>query len=144
MVRIANGQEGEDGELDSSDEEDDTDPLWACPDAPKDPPDGFTYAACPVLESDQNCRELIGRKVFVAHDRTKSLEPDWSAETTAPWPAMPPSPPPPPPRPSPGNPLDHGPCQVCWHDQALWRLERVEEDGPDRQLRHQVQQEADG
>ena len=46
--------------------------------------------------------------------------------------------------PSQGNPLDHGPCQVCRHDQAVRRLKRVEEDGPGCQLPHQVQQEAAG
>lgn len=71
------GQEGEDGELDDSDEEDDTDPLWSCGDAPEEPPEGFTYAACPTLESDQQHRELVGRKVLVAHERTNSAEAGW-------------------------------------------------------------------
>ena len=77
MVRIPHGKKGEDGELDSSDEEDDTDPLWSCGDAPEDPPQGFTYATCPTLESDQDHRNLIGRKVLIAHERTKTLEPGW-------------------------------------------------------------------
>ena len=62
------GQWGEDGELDSSDEEDDTDPLWSCGDAPDDPPQGFAYATCPTLETDQDHRDLIGRKVLIAHN----------------------------------------------------------------------------
>ena len=43
----------------------------------EEPPEGFTYAACPTLESDQQLRELIGRKVLVAHERTKSTEAGW-------------------------------------------------------------------
>ena len=43
----------------------------------EDPPEGFTYAACPTLESEQQHRELIGRMVLVAHDRTKDLEANW-------------------------------------------------------------------
>ena len=31
----------------------------------------------PTLESDQQHRELIGRKVLVAHEATKSLDADW-------------------------------------------------------------------
>ena len=57
--------------------QDDTDPLWSCGDAPEEPPEGFTYAACPTLESDQQHRELIGRKVLVAHECTKSTEAGW-------------------------------------------------------------------
>ena len=68
--------EAEEGE-DSSDEEDDTDPYWFCGVAPEEPPVGFSYAACPPLETEQQCHELIGRKVLVAHNRTKTLEPNW-------------------------------------------------------------------
>ena len=46
-------------------------------DAPEDPPEGFTYAMCPTLESDQDHRALIGRKVLIAHERTKTLEAGW-------------------------------------------------------------------
>ena len=46
-------------------------------DAPEDPPEGYCYAACPVLESEQHHRDLIGRMVLVAHERTKTLEPGW-------------------------------------------------------------------
>ena len=56
-------EEAEEGE-DSSDEEDDTDPYWFCGEAPEEPPEGFTYAACPPLETEQQCHELIGRKVL--------------------------------------------------------------------------------
>lgn len=42
---------------------------------------GFTYSECPTLESDQQYRKLIGRKIFVAHDRTKSLQADWYVGT---------------------------------------------------------------
>ena len=69
MDRIVCGQEGKDGELEDSDEEDDTDPLWSCGDAPHEPPEGFTYALCPTLESDQQCRELIGRMVLACGAR---------------------------------------------------------------------------
>ena len=57
------GEEAEEGE-DSSDEEDDTDPYWSCPDAPEEPPEGFTYAACPPLETTADHLSLIGRKVL--------------------------------------------------------------------------------
>ena len=70
-------EEAEDGELDDSEEEDDTDPLWSCGDAPEDAPEGFSYAVCPTLESEQDHHKLIGRKVLVAHERTKSLDPGW-------------------------------------------------------------------
>ena len=43
-------------------------------DALVEPPEGFTYAACPTLEQH---RELIGRKVLVAHERKKNLEAGW-------------------------------------------------------------------
>ena len=32
---------------------------------------------CPPLTTPQSYRELIGRKVLVAHERTKTLEADW-------------------------------------------------------------------
>lgn len=32
---------------------------------------------CPTLESDQDHRNLIGRKVLIAHERKKTLEPGW-------------------------------------------------------------------
>ena len=75
------GQEGEDGKLDSSDDGDET-TRTRCRRAPRppkaeEPPEGFTYAACPTLESEQQHRELIGRMVLVAHDRTKDLEANW-------------------------------------------------------------------
>jgi len=59
------GEEAEEGE-DSSDEEDDTDPYWSCPDAPEEPPEGFTYAACPPLETAADNLSLIGRKVLTS------------------------------------------------------------------------------
>ena len=61
-------EEGEDG-MDSSDEEDDTaDDLWACGDAPEAPPPGYTYAVCPPLETEEQQRALVGRRVLVAHN----------------------------------------------------------------------------
>ena len=70
------GEEAEGGE-DSSDEEDDTDPYWSCGDAPEEPPEGFTYAACPPLDINVDCNSLIVRKVLIAHERTKTREPGW-------------------------------------------------------------------
>ena len=69
-------EEAEEGE-DSSDEEDDTDPYWSCGDAPDEPPEGFRYALCTLLASNQDHANPIGRKVLVAHERTKTLEPGW-------------------------------------------------------------------
>ena len=70
------GEEAEGGE-DSSDEEDDTDPYWSCPHAPEEPPEGFTYAPCPSLETHKEQSDLIGRRVLIAHERTKTLNPGW-------------------------------------------------------------------
>jgi hypothetical protein len=70
------GEEAEEGE-DESEEEDDTDPYWLCDDAPTEPPEGFVYAACPPLATSEDHSNLIGRKVLIAHERTKTLEPGW-------------------------------------------------------------------
>lgn len=61
-------EEAEDG-MEESDEEDDTaDQLWACGDAPDVPPPGYTYAQCPPLETEEQQRALVGRRVLVAHN----------------------------------------------------------------------------
>jgi hypothetical protein len=49
----------------------------SCGDAPEEPPEGFVYAPVPPITSDQDHRNLIGRKVLIAHERTKTLEPGW-------------------------------------------------------------------
>jgi hypothetical protein len=69
-------EEAEEGE-DSSDEEDDTDPYWLCEAAPEEPPEGFKYACCPPLATDEDHGNLVGRTVLIAHERTKTLEPGW-------------------------------------------------------------------
>ena len=77
VEQVEEGEEGgeEDDEADdgadSSEEEDDT-AVWACSDAPAQPPDGFAYAPCPPLDTEQQHRELIGRHVLVAHDSQKA------------------------------------------------------------------------
>ena len=38
---------------------------------------GFVYAPAPPLATEQDHRNLIGRKVLIAHERTKTLEPGW-------------------------------------------------------------------
>ena len=63
--------------MDDSDEEDDTDALWSCGDAPDEPPEGYAYSLCPPLETEQQHRDLIGRCVLIAHERTKSYEAGW-------------------------------------------------------------------
>jgi hypothetical protein len=45
--------------------------------APEEAPEGFRYATCPRLETDEDYRKLVGRKVLVAHERKKNLEPNW-------------------------------------------------------------------
>ena len=45
--------------------------------APETAPEGFTYATCPRLETEEDYRKLIGRKVLIAHERKKNLEPNW-------------------------------------------------------------------
>ena len=61
-------EEGEYGMENSDDEEDDTaDQLWACGEAPEAPPEGYRYASCPPLETDDEKRALVGRRVLVAH-----------------------------------------------------------------------------
>ena len=44
------------------------DNLWACGDAEETPPVGYTYAPCPPLETDDQCKALLGRRVLVAHN----------------------------------------------------------------------------
>ena len=64
-----------DAELDDSDEEDDTDPrVWSCGDAPPRGPwtrrrAAATWSAPPSTE--QQHRDLIGRKVLIAHLRPR-------------------------------------------------------------------------
>jgi hypothetical protein len=41
--------------------------VWACGEALETPPPGYTYASCPPLETDQEKRALVGRRVLIAH-----------------------------------------------------------------------------
>ena len=60
-------EEAEDG-MEDSDEDDDTAELvWVCGAAPERPPEGYTYAPCPPLETEEEQRALVGRRVLVAH-----------------------------------------------------------------------------
>ena len=60
-------EEAEDG-MEDSDEDDDTAELvWVCGAAPKKSPEGYTYAPCPPLETEEEQRALVGRRVLVAH-----------------------------------------------------------------------------
>jgi hypothetical protein len=65
------GGEGEEfqGGMESSDEEDDTAAqLWACGEAPATAPSGYVYSAtCPPLETEEQQRALVGRRVLVTH-----------------------------------------------------------------------------
>ena len=62
------GEEAQGG-MESLDEEDDTlDHLWACGEAPLTPPSGYVYSStCPPLETEEQQRALVGRRVLVAH-----------------------------------------------------------------------------
>ena len=60
-------EEAEDG-MEDSDEDDDTAELvWVCGAAPENSPEGYTYAPCPPLETEEEQRALVGRRVLVAH-----------------------------------------------------------------------------
>ena len=67
MLDEEDEEEAEDG-MEDSDEDDDTAELvWVCGAAPEKPPEGYTYAPCPPLETEEEQRALVGRRVLVAH-----------------------------------------------------------------------------
>ena len=64
------GEEEEEGEdaMEGSDEEDDTaERMAACGEVPRQPPEGFAYAACLPLVSLDDKKTLVARKVLTGH-----------------------------------------------------------------------------
>lgn len=59
------------------DAQDGTEALWSCGNAPEDPPEGFAYAPCPSLDTEEQHHELLGARVLVAHERTESFDAGW-------------------------------------------------------------------
>ena len=49
-----------DFDLDQEAEDDTLADLWECGDAPETPPEGYTYAPCPPLETEEEQRALCG------------------------------------------------------------------------------------
>ena len=75
MLDEEDEEEAEDG-MEDSDEDDDTAELvWVCGAAPENPPEGYTYAPCPPLETEEEQRALVGRRVLVAHVVIQSAVP---------------------------------------------------------------------
>ena len=63
------GEEAEDGVEDSDEEEEDdtAERMEECGEAPATPPEGFVYASCPPLATEEEQRALCGRSILAAH-----------------------------------------------------------------------------